>query len=146
MLSRFLISLFYFGFFSGHLEADDAKQGFQKVAEMYQLNKEEYLALFNQGFNEHFFPYELAVITIPKSGTHLVVKAVSLMTGKTPRSGENIDMYHFRWAHFWSHEEVKEFQAKKTLRLITLCRDPATSRCQRFIIFQHYQCQLDKLT
>ncbi len=97
---------------------------FESIATANHLDKEAYLSLFDRPSFRFQDPHEFAVVSIPKSGTYLVAKLLSLMTGQLPKWRVYNYKYVFTRCHFWNEETIKELGSKKNVRLIIPCRDP----------------------
>ena len=102
---------------------------FQQIAKDFELENGDYLSLYNDLSFELHPPHEFAIITVPKSGTHLFNRLLSMITGKnsTPRLLVAAKKNEFRLMHFWyGHEEgiIKQLLTRRQLRFIIPCRDP----------------------
>ena len=112
----------FFLMIAGNLLASD--QDFEMVADIYHLNKSAYLRLFNSRTIDESKIREFSVITIPKSGTHLLAKLLSMLTGRRSHP-QAVDIPNqFMLIHFDYIREKQFVLSKKSSRLFINVRDP----------------------
>lgn len=94
-----------------------------KIADTYSLNIDDYKELFQNDISARIEMEPFLILTIPKSGTNLISKLVSIITGMTTHDkGRNV-AHAFPVLHF-DYAKARDFFSKSRCKKIINIRDP----------------------
>lgn len=79
----------------------------------------------SQEISHHQSPYKIVVLTLPKTGSHLLMKCITLLSGreKNHRPGATNWQTQFFWAHPRRGQIQRQF-LNNNFRILTIFRDP----------------------